>query len=184
MRKKSKRHFLLLEVLIAFALVVLCAFPLIYPMTYILKSQKQFGRIVDLDHYVNLIYVEVLERLYKGEIDWDKIESGATFDIDSSLLEKLNIKPPFPYKGTYKFVLEKKKPNNPAAFTVYLYHLNLNFESIDQYVVDAEGKKKLKTLEYPYLVCLVRNIKFDEKIHPEEEEAENEENSASQSDVA
>ncbi len=68
-----KRPFLLLEVLIAIALVALCAYPLISPH-YRLAGEKQSAiRRLQLERGADEAFCEVQERLYKGEVSWDAI---------------------------------------------------------------------------------------------------------------
>src|SRR5690349_12587266 len=105
-----KRPVVLLEVLIAFALVVLCALPLIYPHVFILKSEKAFVASIELDHAVNLLFANCLEKLYQNQIAWHQIESGKETTIESSLLEESGFNGYLPFNGTYKFVEEKHKP--------------------------------------------------------------------------
>ena len=78
----TRRHSLLLEVLISFAIIALCILPLLYPHVYILKSQQEMIRTVELDHVVNLIYASTLEKLYLNQIPWDTIESKKEIPID------------------------------------------------------------------------------------------------------
>lgn len=86
-----KRHFLLLEVMIAFALIVMCILPLIYPHTFILTSQRKFIHKVDLDHQVNRIYADIVERLYRNGIPWNDIISGTEFEVNDLLLQRLKL---------------------------------------------------------------------------------------------
>ena len=75
-REVKKRYVSLLEVLIAFALIVLCVLPLIYPHVAMFKSQKAFIRKVELDHVVNLLYAKILEKLYMNSIPWQELGDG------------------------------------------------------------------------------------------------------------
>lgn len=118
---KTKRPFLLLEVLIALALVALCAIPLIYPHVAIYLSQKEFVSKIELDHKVSLNYVNILEKLHRNEISLDDIRNETLF----TLPEGMN-----GYIGTYSFHIIKEKfsktLNGPGAMLV---ELKIRFEN-------------------------------------------------------
>ncbi len=108
-------HFLLLEVLISFALVVLAVLPLIYPHFYIYQEQRAFIHKINLDMAVNLIYVNLVEKLHKNEIPWMDIQNDRVMHIDENLLKQAGYEKPFPYEGTYQFHLLKTKKNPQYA---------------------------------------------------------------------
>lgn len=98
--RKTKRAFLLLEVLIAFALVTLCAIPLIYPHAAIYRTQKEFVNKIELDHEVNLIYVNLLEKLHRNEIPLEDIRHETLFTLPQTIKG---------YTGTYHFETIREK---------------------------------------------------------------------------
>lgn len=104
-------NFLLLEVLIAFALVVMAVLPLIYPHFYIYRQQRAFIDKIDLDIAVNQIYVNIVEKLYRNEIPWGDIQHKRVIPIDSQLLEGTIYAKSFPFEGTYQFEIARKKKN-------------------------------------------------------------------------
>lgn len=65
--------FLLLEVMIAFFLVAMCALPLMQPQFVMLKTERTFINGVTLDRLVNEFYAELLLRFYRGEVPWASI---------------------------------------------------------------------------------------------------------------
>ena len=67
-KRQSKRPILLLEVLVAFFLIVVAIFPLVGPHVFIYKSQRQFIDKIGLDRVVNEIYVDVLTELHENRI--------------------------------------------------------------------------------------------------------------------
>lgn len=148
-----KRHYLLLEVLIAFFIVAMCVLPLIYPHTYILISQRKFISKVELDHLVNLLYGDILERMYKNEIRWQDIINKVEFEVDNTLLERVKFTKKLPYKGTFVFNEEKHKPDEGEAevpYAHYLLKLDFSFTS--------EQDKQEKPLKYHYKIFAVRNL--------------------------
>ena len=121
MIRREKRHMLLLEVLIAFTLIVVTIIPLIYPHTAILISQKKFIHKIELDHYVNQIHAKMIEDLYTNDINWSDIVSDREVKIDTP--KKL------PFEGTYKFTLNRRKPPEESEKNIYLINLDYKFIS-------------------------------------------------------
>lgn len=145
--KLNKKHFTLLEVLIAFALIVLCVLPIISPHVAIYKAQRSFVKKIELDHVVNLLYANIYEDIQKNKIPWEKLEDKTIFPISSELLTNLNNKKPLPYVGTYQFEKQDSKPNPPGPLSVYVFKLLFKFQH-----------PKEKPLEYEYKIFMVRNL--------------------------
>lgn len=163
MLKHRKQHFLLLEVLIAIFLIVLCMIPLIYPHTYILVSQKRFVHQVELDHAVNLIYADIIEKLYTNDISWNAIISKTEFEVDDSFLESANIEGKLPFKGTYRFGETIHKPKkDPPDKPYWLYLLTLDLTFTPEYKVELDEDGKIPTFKYHYDIVVVRDLSLGE----------------------
>lgn len=109
---KSKRYFSLLEVLIAFFLISMCALPLIYPHAFIYRQTKEFAEEVDLDRIAGVVYSTILERLYANEFEWQQIMEGQAFPIDEELFRRAGItQNNMNWKGQFKFEVLKEKTN-------------------------------------------------------------------------
>jgi len=160
MNRISKRQFTLLEVMIAFALIVLCIIPLIYPHVFILKTQRDFIKKIAVDHIVNLHYADLVEKMYKNEIPWDEIMQEAPIPIGKDKIKQLMGEGSFPYEGSYRFIEIKHKPNEEAPKMVYL--MNLKYQFI----------KKEEILTYDYEVVLVKNQNLLSDVEEEEKEEE------------
>lgn len=130
----------MLEVLISFTLIAFCAIPLIYPHISMIKAQNGFINKVKINHTVNLIYVNILEKLHKNEILLSDIEDKKIFNVDNAELKGIN-----GYRATYQFIKEKHKKRNGAGIATYVVTLQLQFIP----------KKNGKTLTYDYDVFLV-----------------------------
>ncbi len=139
-KTKRRRPFLLLEVLISFTLIAFCAIPLIYPHISMIKAQKGFINKVKINHTVNLIYVNILEKLHKNEILLSDIEDKKVFNVDNAELKEIN-----GYRATYQFTSEKHKKRNTAGIATFIVTLQL------QFIPKISGK----TLTYDYDVFLV-----------------------------
>jgi hypothetical protein len=145
--KAGKRHILLLEVLIAFTLLVLCILPLFYPLLYILRLQSNFVSKIQLDHEVNLQYVDIVNRLYTNEINWSELSDGRAHEI--------NLKD-IPYKGFYAFSETIHKPREDQPYMVYLKALDFTF--FPSIPPKNEEDRKKETLKYHYDICVIKDL--------------------------
>lgn len=156
MKVINKRSIALLEVLIAFAIIALCIIPLIYPHVFIFKSEKKFVYAVELDHLANLLYADVLQKLYQNEIPWENLEKGERFPIDSRLLESLGYDEQLPYQGTYQFITIKQKPHKPSDRSVYLFELIFTFTESPTFFLEKDLKEKNPQVIYRYQLAMER----------------------------
>jgi len=155
MHRVQRRYIMLLEVLIAFALVAFCAIPLIYPHVFILRAEKQFVATVELDHLVNLLFVDTLQKLYQNEIPWSVIESKKPQPIDDTALKPLGYENNLPFTGTYRFIKRKSKISTEKDHSVYWFALTFTF-------IPKKGafvKNTQDELSYTYEVIVERKEK-------------------------
>ena len=127
-----RRPIMLLEVLISFALIVFCALPLIYPHVAILKSEREFVSVVEKDHLVNLLFIDVIEKLYLNEISFESIVSKKEFIVNDYELKKIGLQDPVPLVVTYTFKEIKSKVARDKKRTAYLFNLSFKVESKDK----------------------------------------------------
>jgi hypothetical protein len=147
-----KRPVLLLEVMIALALIVMAAIPLIYPHIYLLRTQRQFIEKVELDHVVNQHYVDVLERLYLNEISWAAILNQLEFRIEDDL-QRIQYDGNLPYRGVYRFRVGPFKPKTEGSMlTLYLINLDYAFYPL------RESPTEQNVLTYHYDLFVVRDL--------------------------
>ncbi len=112
-----RRSILLLEVLIAIALITLCIIPLIYPHVMIVKKERAASELIEINHLVNEKTVEILQDLYLNKIPFETLMNG----------EKIPIKTDLPYKGYYQFKEKKHKPKEMGPYVIYLFDLKFSF---------------------------------------------------------
>lgn len=163
----------MLEVLIAFVLVVLCVLPLISPHVFILKEQKAAIHKIELDHVVNLIYADIIERLYKNEISWADLTSERSFPVDEALINRINWTKPIAYQGEYQFRIDKYKPKKqPAPYTLYLFDLSLSFFPMEIARSGTDQQKQENQIKYEYKIFIERNLGGEEGAEQEQETPE------------
>lgn len=161
---RRRRHQLLLEVMIAFALIVICVIPLLQPHWFMLRFQQDFIKQVELDHVVNLLYGDMVAKLYANELDWRILENSKLEEIDESMLSHVGITKNFPFKGTYQFKVLDKKSSKTVELAVYRFSLDFKFTKLDD-------NKDLNTPEqiFHYELTVVRDLNKDEKEEPTKE---------------
>lgn len=114
----------MLEVLIAFALIALCAIPLIYPHVSMVKVQKESINKMKVNHAAKLILVNVLEKMHKGTISLNDIQEEKIFEVTADELKEIT-----GYNATYQFITAVHKERDATGFTVHKADLLLNFIS-------------------------------------------------------
>lgn len=89
----SRRSFTLLEVLIAFFLIMIAMIPLIAPYPYIYKQERHFIDELEINRKASELFVDFLAKLYRKEVNFSSLRAGQkeTVEIDSKL----------PYKAYY-----------------------------------------------------------------------------------
>lgn len=122
----KKRHLTLLEVMIAFFLIIICLIPLVYPHTYFFKMQSEFGESLASDRLANAVFVNILDRLNKYEIPWKEIKEGAVLQVPDSLIAENGL----PFKGTYTFSIAQEKKDKDTHYSVNLYTVTIQFENV------------------------------------------------------
>ncbi len=155
---------MLLEAMIAVAIIVLCLFPLLTPHVAMYQAEQQFIRKVDLDHVVNQLYASVIEKLYLNQIGWNELMLNQ-FPVTKEELQKFGYSTLLNYEGSYNFneVPPRFKPRDiNAPYSLYLVTLTLNFIPTELQMKSDE-EKRAKTVKYQYEIFLVRDRRQDDE---------------------
>lgn len=151
----SKRPVVLLEVIIALALVALCALPLLAPQTDIIRAERRFLHQIEADRVAGVIYADIVQKMYGGSITWEELLSSEERDVEGVLFP-----PGWPFKTTYHFETIKMKPDktNPkyALFRILI-------------TMRADN---MKTLEFPYTIFVEKEQQAEEKAETVEDNDE------------
>lgn len=166
-KRLNKRAILLLEVLIAFALVVLCVFPLIAPHVFMLKAQYQFNQKIALDQTVTRIYGRILEKVYRNEIPWQAFEQNQVFPIDAQMLQSVGAEPGFGYKGSYGFSISRHKGNKEKPFSANVINVSIAFDPLKTSSKATPEEKLRQHSVYEYKFFAARIQESQETKHEE-----------------
>jgi hypothetical protein len=109
----KKRPFVLLEILIAFTLVAMCAVPLIRQPALFFRKQIDSFVLLEKERIADWTFTEIKEILLKNEIAWEKIPpKGLTsppFKLAPASLQIPNCKKP-PVKRSFTLHCTGEKP--------------------------------------------------------------------------
>lgn len=145
-----RRYLLLLEVLIALAIISLCLLPLITPHVLVYKIQKEFTQHLEMGNLANRFYGDILEQLHKNEIPWQTIQDKVSMPLESLKLREGKNN----YEGTYQFHILEKKVNQETGWGVYHVALVLSLRNKNA----KEGNRN----SFKFSIPLIRHIPSQE----------------------
>lgn len=144
-----RAHFTLLEIMIAFFIVSICAIPLLAPNLWMIRAERSFSFQIEAGRVANLVMQKLLEMLYDNSIPWealnDKVKRPVPFDIN----KEFNFPSGWPYSISYALAekINKKGQDNSQSF--HLFYLDLFFKPNDQE----------KELHFRYEMFIERKLK-------------------------
>ena len=153
MKKHSfkKRPFILLEILIAVALVTLCAIPLIRNPVYFYKKEMKNLEELALLRLENEAVLEIKQKLFKNEIPWDEFSIRDKQEtIARTLLPKTFIVKGFKQEEMtvfYRVWTRKEKPceNETICRTLAIeVSINAPFKKDKKYTMHKAFAQKVK----------------------------------------
>jgi hypothetical protein len=146
----QKRSFSMLEVMIAFVLILFCLAPLIYPNLAIFREQTRFVETIKIDHAVTLLHGDVLEKLHRREIPFESLTQKSEMQIPlfPEALKEAGLGATFPYDVTLTAQLVKMKGVEKGLYTVALTKLTYRFTE--------KGSEKSSPMEFVYQIPVVK----------------------------
>jgi len=133
MKKKQRKYFLLVEVLIALMLLSLAFMPILTPQILQYKSKKEFLDQVIINRIALENFVDIKQKLYKNEIPLNAIVRNSrrkkmNFGRDHGLSVKLNL--PNNYYGECElFRLSKSGGARDDITPFHLIVINMRFST-------------------------------------------------------
>lgn len=113
-----------------------------------LRSEKEFVHLIELDRAVDIIYADLVEKLYDNEISWEEIEQKQWKEIDASLLKHdPRLWEHMPYRGRYQIISKNHTERSPGEVH-HLLKITMEFYS----------KGKQPKLEYTYFAVVKRKL--------------------------
>lgn len=141
--QKNKRHFQLLEVMIAMLLILICVIPSFQIYVNINKQQANVIRVNQRDHLVHLIHADLIEKLYKQMISLDQILARFQAPFEGEELKKKLEE--IGYEAVYSlyFLSSEKEIKTAKKFLVEL-------------VIQLQDKKQENSFDYTYHIYIDR----------------------------
>lgn len=169
-KKASKKPFLLLEVMIAIALITLCILPMLSPFVRIYQAERNSTREIHATLVLSQLHVSFIERLHKIEIPWGDLVSGEVQPLSSPALAALG------YEGYRLVTISKNKPPKDPIYFLF----NIDYLLIPSTFTPLNPSPELfqsppadkKTLKIHYKLFASRLPPKNAETPLEEEEAE------------
>lgn len=162
---KSKRHFQLLELMVAIFILLICVGPVMSIFTSIYRHQQEIIRENHRDHLKNMAHAKVIEHLYKKMIPLEDILQGKPITIaDPELLASLR---QFSYEcqGTFSIIKpDLKKQERPNK---YLCKLQLTMKDVSKRAQKITNSPLEKTYEYHVFID-AKDVEHPQQINPNE----------------
>lgn len=118
-QENKRRPFQLLEVMIAFFILLVCAVPTMRIFTSIYQSQQEIVRKNERDHLARLIHAKLTEKLYKREIPLGEVQVRVPIDLQDRDIEDKLKKLAYTFAGTFT-VTNTHTPQSAGYPTEYL----------------------------------------------------------------
>lgn len=123
-KKSTKRHFQLLELMVAAFILLICIAPTMRIFTNIFKAQQEIIREYQRDHIAHMMHAKFTEELYKRTIPIDDFKEKNHISLAYPDLMKHLKEFHYDCSGTFSMIGKRKNDGNPS----YLYSLEINVQ--------------------------------------------------------
>lgn len=172
-KRRVKRHFQLLEVMVAAFIILICAVPALKIFTTIYVEQKEVVRENQRDHIARLIHANMIEQLYKRAIPLEEVLGEGEKPVADPQLQKLLNH--WAYQGTYAFSDAKayiKKGEEKAS--KYLVKLTITLNDASNRKKDKKSPTPTQTYDYTVYIDSGALDKEDKKQQPNNDDTNDE----------
>jgi hypothetical protein len=151
MKKLNKRHFQLLEMMIACFLIAGCAIPMMGSYLSVYKEQKSLNQTIELDHLSHLVHARILEDLYfrgaQGEPLHEMLNKKFSLsDLDPKLLDGSAFD--FIYELKIELPKSEKKRESAKKFL-----MNLRMDVVKKGIAERSVDSKLPHYNYKLFIA-------------------------------
>ncbi len=128
-RQNHKRHFQLLELMVAAFILLVCIAPTMRIFTSMYLSQQEIIRENQRDHLAHLVHAKFTEQLYKRQISLEEVIQSKTIALtDPELISQLQ---KFSYECTGTFtIVDSYTPRDQEKPTEYLSQLVIKLKDV------------------------------------------------------
>lgn len=149
-----RAHFTLLEIMIAFFIVSVCAIPLLAPNLWMVRAERSFSFQIEAGRMSSLLVQGLLELIYSNDIPWEALNDKVRRPLPFDIKKEYNLPSGWPYTVSYAFEERKHKKGQDNSQSFHLFYLDLFFKPNDQdrelhfrYEIFVERKLKSTAVE-------------------------------------
>src|SRR5437660_280100 len=102
--QRHKRHFQLLELMVAAFILLICIAPTMRIFTSMYQSQQAIVRENQRDHLAHLVHAKFTEQLYKRTISLEEVAQSKPIILGDPELEKLIRQSAYECTGTFTII--------------------------------------------------------------------------------
>lgn len=174
-KRRSKRHFQLLEIMVAIFILLICAAPAMRIYITMFKEQQLVIRENERDHIARVLHARITEKLYKRQIPLQDLAQGKKSSIDDPDLQK-RLKE-LDYEGAYILGIDKRSPKDESdPATKYLLRLFIILKDLSPQSSSQTNSKKVENQDpretvYDYYIYV--NAKKDKQKDPGKDDVPN-----------
>lgn len=174
-KRRSKRHFQLLEIMVAIFILLICAAPAMRIYVTMFKEQQLVIRENERDHIARVLHARITEKLYKRQIPLQDLAQGKKLSIDDPDLQK-RLKE-LSYEGAYILGIDKRSPKDESKpATKYLLRLFIILKDLTPQPASQTNSKKAEnqdSRETVYDYYMYVSAKKDKQKNSGEEDVPN-----------
>lgn len=142
--KQVKRHFTLIEVLLAIAILSSAIIPLLTPQLWMVKEEREFLHEIQAANLSQEYLAYFLEKIYERQMSWEELASSKNIPFDTAFWEDRGISP---LKMSYSTSLKIEKLDKKDESGAFLINLDIHREGVpsvyhSEIYLHKEGIKK------------------------------------------
>jgi len=171
-----KRHFQLLELMVAAFILLICVAPSMRIFTSMYQSQQDIVRENQRDHLAHLVHAKFTEQLYKRIISLPENKQSNPIELGDPDIQNFLKQNAFQFSGT--FTLESRTPKGQEKPSEYLGKLEIKLKDTSHRSQQKKGDQTIENRDpaetsYDYYVYIKsgeidsenNNEKKDDKTH-------------------
>lgn len=153
--KLHKRHFQLLELMVAAFILLICISPTMRIFTNMLKGQKEIVRQNERDHLAHLVHAKLTEEFYQQRFPLGEENESKPIAIGDPDLEKLLRQHAYRSSATYALVYSRKEKKE-LLYKIVIKMRDLTLNSEEENGVDSFENANPSDTFYDYYLFIDR----------------------------
>lgn len=126
--KIKKRHFQLLEIMVAMFLILLCAAPALQIYTNMYKQQTKIMYDYEADHLANLVHAKIVEAIYKNTLSFEDLLNSTPRSVEDGVFSKQLKEIGYKCQFTINRICQRKMKKE--GFVRYLFEITVTLQNL------------------------------------------------------